>query len=78
MRENVSLQSPIASLYYEYYTDIDSLKATLQARETELQLVVSSLVLTPIKTFGFGLAQQPALDDYADGVDTMDFLLGLG
>jgi hypothetical protein len=74
LREDGSLQSPIAGLYYEYYREEAELAQELLSREAEIQLVVSSLALPEIKVFGFGEAQQPALDDYADGVDTMAFL----
>jgi hypothetical protein len=30
-----------------------------------------------MRTLPFGQAQQPGLADYADGVDTIQFLLGL-
>ena len=30
-----------------------------------------------LKAFPFGAAQCPTLDDYADGIDTMKFLLNL-
>jgi len=77
LREDVSLQSPIAGLYYEYYREAAELVEELLSREEEIQLVVSQLTLPGIKTFGFGEAQQPALDDYADGVDAMTFLATL-
>jgi hypothetical protein len=76
LREDPSIQSRIATLHYEYYQDIESVSAEIQARTAEIQCVVAQPnVLNDIHTFGFGKAQQPALDDYADGVDTMSFLL---
>ena len=39
--------------------------------------VAISLINTALDTLAFGEAQCPALNDYADGVDTMKFLLGL-
>jgi hypothetical protein len=39
-----------------------------------VQCVVSKAKLKNFKTFNFGAAQNPAIDDYADNVDTMKFL----
>lgn len=77
MTENTSLQSPIATLHYEYYSDEEQLQAELLNRKEEIQLVVSHLSIPGLPSFAFGQAQLPALDDYADGVDTMSFLLEL-
>ena len=77
MREAVEIASPISVVYYEFYDNLDDLTTTLQAKSDEIQLVVSSLPLDNLKTFNFGEAQKPSLSDYADGVDTMQFLITL-
>ena len=68
--ENDSLFSPISQLHYSFYSDEASLQAALSKQES-LQCIVAA-GRTP-----FGSAQQPGLCDYADGVDTMQFLLNL-
>lgn len=75
MTENKALQSPIACLHYEYYEDATSLEQELKAQRTSIQLVVSRLAFDGLPVFALGGAQQPSLSDYADGVDTMQFLL---
>lgn len=75
--ENASLQSPIATLHYEYYGSIEAVTTELLMREDEIQLVVSQLPLMGLSVYKLGDAQQPGLSDYADGVDTMGFLLSL-
>ncbi|MGH1436060.1 MAG: acyl-CoA reductase [Lewinella sp.] len=77
MTENASLQSPIATLHYEYYSSVEAITTTLLLREDEIQLVVSQLSLAGLSPYKLGDAQQPGLSDYADGVDTMAFLLSL-
>lgn len=77
LKESEETSSPIAGLNYEYYPDIKTVENTLQERKDEIQLVVAKEGLLSHKTYPFGAAQQPALDDYADGVDTMNFLLNL-
>ncbi|MEL7160002.1 MAG: acyl-CoA reductase, partial [Bacteroidota bacterium] len=70
--------SRIATLHFEYYADKAALKEKLSKRAEEIQLIVATEGFLDVPTFPFGQAQQPALADYADGVDTLAFLLGLG
>ncbi len=70
LSEEKSFFSPISQVNYEFYDDRESLFATLKGNEDIQCLVGHGLV-------PFGKAQQPSLTDYADGVDTMQFLLGL-
>ncbi|MCO6501370.1 MAG: acyl-CoA reductase [Vicingus serpentipes] len=76
LKEDKALASPVGVLYYEYYNDIKQLEEELNEKKGDIQCIVSSSN-TPLKTLGFGMSQSPALDDYADGVDTMQFLLNL-
>lgn len=77
MRESSDLTSPIAMLYYEYYDDLTDLKINLWQRRDEIQLIVAKEKVEGLPSFYFGEAQKPSLTDYADGVDTLDFLLKL-
>ncbi len=77
MREAEEIASPISVVYYEFYDNVEDLTKIVQAKSDEIQLVVSSLPLDNVKTFNFGEAQKPSLADYADGVDTLQFLVEL-
>ena len=68
MKEDKSLLSPVAMLYYEYYDDICIVEKFIQENEKQLQCVVSK------EGIPFGYTQKPNLWDYADGVDTVEFL----
>jgi hypothetical protein len=68
--ENSSPFSPISQLNYQYYTDENELRKNLQHNEN-IQCIVSTT------DTGFGEAQCPGICDYADGVDTMGFLMKL-
>lgn len=72
LKEDASFSSPIATLFYEFYDDLDSLAAYLKTKENQIQCIVS-LDLIP-NSLPFGSTQKPQLWDYADGVDTLDFL----
>lgn len=67
--------SPLGALYLEEYKSKGKLVERLHGLAPQLQCVVGKeqlAITTPI--VGFGRSQQPALDDYADGVNTLDFL----
>jgi len=68
LKEDKSLASPTGSLYYEYYSSIAEIRASIASRADEIQCIVSHADIA------FGCSQQPALWDYADGVDTLAFL----
>jgi hypothetical protein len=70
--ENNSLSSPVGVLHYETYVDEADLDQKLQDAKNDLQCVVRKGGSIPP-----GQAQFPAIDDYADGVDTMLFLTKL-
>jgi hypothetical protein len=68
--ENKSLFSPVGQLHYEKYEDIKEVEEFLLNTE-DIQCVVGKGFVP------FGKAQKPALDDYADKADTLQFLRGL-
>ena len=67
LTENAAPFSPISVLHYTYYRTGEA-PSLLSGEQGDIQCVVGR------DYTGFGKAQQPALDDYADGVDTMAFL----
>lgn len=77
LTEHSSLQSRIAGLHYEYYDNLEQMEAEIAARAEEIQCVVARDNVLKSSTLSFGKAQRPELWDYADGVDTMQFLLSL-
>jgi hypothetical protein len=77
LKENDAFHSPIGCLYYSYYESVDSLQHILSSRANDIQCVVSHLEIGDIPVIPLGKAQKPGLMDYADGIDTMQFLVGL-
>jgi hypothetical protein len=69
LKENSSLSSPVAVVYFEYYTSHDEIAGIRNLLNDKIQLI-SGKNHTP-----FGMAQSPFLWDYADGTDTIAFLL---
>ena len=75
LKEDTGFSSPISVVFYETYNDLAAVQATLSEEKENIQCVVSTAGL--VGELGFGEAQSPQLWDYADGVDTMEFLLKL-
>ena len=75
LKEDTSHASPISSVFYEYYDDIADLQKRLAAEAEQIQCVVSNNLIE--KSISFGQTQQPKLWDYADNVDTLEFLSAL-
>lgn len=67
----------VATLNYEYYDHIDTLGAHLQKDVQKIQCVVSKEKIAGFEIIPFGQSQCPTINTYADGVDTINFLLGL-
>ncbi|MCW3117617.1 MAG: acyl-CoA reductase [Chitinophagaceae bacterium] len=70
LAENASIFSPISQLNYEYYSSPEELETLLTGHQ-DLQCLVGKKYLL------FGNAQFPCIDDFADGVNTLEFLTGL-
>ena len=76
--EDERMASPLAVLYYEEYEDIAAAQNWLTKQSGQIQCIVSSAGLkVNNQVVNFGQSQQPALWDYADGIDTMQFLSNL-
>ncbi len=73
MDEGIS--SPPAVLYYEEYNDRKACQEWLNQHADEIQCIVGNKEFK--NSIPFGKAQSPELWDYADGADTLQFLLSL-
>lgn len=72
-----AISSRIATVHYNYYSDLLALETELSDKKEEIQCIVTNLSLNNHSSFPFGEAQKPSITDYADGVDTMKFLTSL-
>ncbi len=73
IKEDSSYASPISSVFYEYYENIEDIKLRLQAENEQIQCIVSNDLIE--NSVAFGQTQKPNLWDYADNVDTIKFLI---
>jgi hypothetical protein len=86
VKEDENWVSPVGTLFVERYDDVGELIKKLSDYKDGLQLVTSrsgamdftkelSVLAPSISQQDLGMAQCPSLCDYADGVDSVEFLL---
>lgn len=71
LKEDSRMVSPVAILHYEYYQSETDLTDKLEKQKDEIQVIAGENFIP------FGKTQTPELWDYADKVDTMEFLVKL-
>lgn len=77
LRRSNDIISRISCLHFEEYSDQMKLITHLTGLKDEIQVISSSLDLNPLQSVALGNCQKPEIDDYADGIDTMEFLTSL-
>ena len=70
-KEDKNIASPVASVFYERYENKAALLQHLKDHENHIQCIVGNEFVP------FGNSQSPSLTDYADNVNTLDFLMSL-
>ena len=71
VKESSKLFSPLGMIYYSFYSNENEVKDFITKHEGNIQCIVGSN-FTP-----FGKTQAPGLADYADNIDTMEWLINL-
>jgi len=75
LKEDESMASPLAVVHYERYSSLAQVEEYINNHESDIQCVTSAIDLkVDPPVFPLGSSQCPALDDYADGVNTLEFL----
>lgn len=74
LKESEQTGSPVSVVHYHFYENERALRLHLKEIKDKLQCIVSNSTAD----IPFGKAQQPELWDYADGVDTLKFLVEIG
>ena len=73
IKEDASYASPISSVFYEFYDNLEDLQNRLENDAEQIQCIASNNLTK--NSIAFGQSQKPQLWDYADNVDTITFLL---
>jgi hypothetical protein len=69
LKESKAISSPVAVLYFDFYNSLSDVIQEVEERKKKIQCIAGR------KNIPFGMTQLPHLWDYADGIDTLDFLL---
>jgi len=75
LKKDENIASPLAVVFYQEYESLSEVDEYINSRQENIQCVTSIAPLnieTPL--FSLGGSQCPALDDYADGINTLQFL----
>ncbi len=74
--ENKQTYSPIGVINYAFYNNYSEIDEFIELNKNQIQCVISKDKLKS-KIITFSDAQKPMLNDYADNIDTLQFLLNL-
>jgi len=74
--KNDKLGSPLSVIYFMEYENIKALQSEIEKNREKIQIIVSNKGWFE-NSLEFGKSQQPNIDDYADKVDTLKFLIQL-
>tara|TARA_B100001059_G_C17834947_1_gene587385 strand:- start:4069 stop:5082 length:1014 start_codon:yes stop_codon:yes gene_type:complete len=72
LKEDSRFSSPLASAFYTEYDTVKNLNIILEENKSRIQCIVSNE--NKKNHIQFGEAQNPKLYEYADGINTLDFL----
>lgn len=75
LREQPAYPSPVSVVHYEYYKDEEQLSGKITGDSHLIQCLVADK--PGLGYIPFGSTQHPRLWDYADGVDTVQFILSI-
>ena len=73
MKQSKEYAPPISVIYYEFYNEILEVQEAVKVNKNQIQCIVTNLQIE--NSIKFGEAQKPKLYQYADDIDTLDFLL---
>jgi hypothetical protein len=70
-KKSRDIYSPLAVVNYDFYQNERDVQKFVAENTSKIQALVGKSYLS------FGEAQRPLIDDYADGINTLDFLATL-
>lgn len=71
LRESTDLHSPVGVIYFQYYGNASEIESYLKENEHQIQCIVGDGYVP------FGYSQQPVITEFADKINTLDFLVNL-
>ena len=74
LKQSKAIVSPIATVFFNRYTDQESLRKEIALHSEKIQVIVSAKGWFQ-GSIPFGKAQLPEVNEFADHLDTMKFLV---
>ncbi|MFQ3575665.1 MAG: acyl-CoA reductase [Cytophagales bacterium] len=74
--EDKNIFSHIATLHYEFYQNLNQVQDIINSQQEQIQ-VISTMLPGFSNSCTLGQTQKPKINEYADGVDTIAFLMDL-
>jgi hypothetical protein len=71
IKESSELFSPVGTLFYQQYDNQQDVESYLESNANKLQCIIGT------NHIPYGYSQRPVITDFADNVNTLDFLLNL-
>ena len=71
LKAEETLHSPLGVVYYKRYKTTAEVEQFLSDNDSKIQAIIGENYID------FGHSQSPKVTDYADGVDTLSFLINL-
>ncbi len=75
-KEDEALSTPVSVIHFQHYHSSEEINTYINTNKENIQCVVSNKKNLP-NAIAFGNTQNPGLNDYADDVDVMKFLLNI-
>ncbi|HDP75529.1 MAG TPA: acyl-CoA reductase [Bacteroidales bacterium] len=71
---NENIDAPVATVNYQEYSGIHSAIDYINVNDSKVQCVATKTNIDHSRRVKFGDTQKPKLNDYSDGIDTIEFL----
>lgn len=75
MKEDKGIHPPLGCIFYQFYVDVNDVVLEIRSKKDELQVVVGQINFPGV--IAFGKTQDTGLSDFADEVNTLEFLASL-
>jgi len=73
LKEEKRFSTPVSVIHYSYYKSLDEVNSEIKNNENQIQCIVADSK-TRVNSVSFGQSQKPSLTEYADNVNTLEFL----
>jgi hypothetical protein len=77
LKKDQAISTPVSVVHYETYSSEEELIKYLLSEASNIQCLAAQNSIGGLRVITFGQCQKPDLWDFADGVDTIKFLMAI-